>query len=242
MRMGSSCTGSPRSKMFDFSGPKVYYCAEPRDYCPIVQPRYEAFRRLLDPKEFASHYSRFEPLRVPHTTHRSLTCPLPPRHRIERAVAVVSNNNTRWSGTRLRNAFVTHALTDLYGSSRWSSYRSSWLGRRGFPSNYKGALLAGSKLQCMVNYKVGLCLENTYEPGYFSEKFVDTVRAGCIPVYRAHPSVSESILRGARWVDPQEFGDSVKKNVGIRIGTRCWRVSVGKLPLVVFGAGSCNAL
>jgi len=29
---------------------------------------------------------------------------------------------------------------------------------------------------------------------------------GCVPVYRAHPTVRESYLEGARWSDPAEYG------------------------------------
>jgi hypothetical protein len=38
-------------------------------------------------------------------------------------------------------------------------------------------------------YKVAICLENCVEPYYFTEKFINAVRAACIPVYHAHATV-----------------------------------------------------
>lgn len=43
------------------------------------------------------------------------------------------------------------------------------------------------------------------EPGYFTEKLVEAVVAGCVPVYRASADIRETVLQGAVWFDP---GDS----------------------------------
>ena len=60
----------------------------------------------------------------------------------------------------------------------------------------------------MALYKVAVCLENMCEPYYFTEKFVEAVLAGCIPVYRASPESRESVLKKARWVDPADHGNN----------------------------------
>ena len=39
-----------------------------------------------------------------------------------------------------------------------------------------------------------------------AQKFVDAVRAGCIPIYHAHPTVTHGILKDAAWVDPADYG------------------------------------
>ena len=70
----------------------------------------------------------------------------------------------------------------------------------------------------MSRYKVAVCLENSCELNYFTEKFVDAVQAGCIPVYRAHPSVASGILQGAKWVDPAHFGFSVSRTLDFALG------------------------
>jgi hypothetical protein len=43
------------------------------------------------------------------------------------------------------------------------------------------------------------------------EKFVNAVRAGCVPIYRAHPTVRQSVLRGASWIDPADYGFDVER-------------------------------
>ena len=42
------------------------------------------------------------------------------------------------------------------------------------------------------------------EPEYFTEKFVEAVQAGCIPVYRASPDIRDSVLKAAVWFDPAD--------------------------------------
>jgi hypothetical protein len=45
--------------------------------------------------------------------------------------------------------------------------------------------LAGDKLEVYANYKVALVIENS--PEYMSEKLLDALFAGCIPVYVGPP-------------------------------------------------------
>ncbi len=65
----------------------------------------------------------------------------------------------------------------------------------------------------LSNYKVAVCLENCVEANYFTEKFVNATRAGCIPVYHAHPTVKERFLADARWVDPVDFDFSPRRTI-----------------------------
>jgi hypothetical protein len=58
-----------------------------------------------------------------------------------------------------------------------------------------------------------VCLENCVEPDYFTEKFVNAVRAGCIPVYHAHPTLRGRLLRNAKWVDPDDFRFSARRTI-----------------------------
>jgi hypothetical protein len=58
-----------------------------------------------------------------------------------------------------------------------------------------------------------VCLENSAEPHYFTEKFVNAARAGCIPVYHAHPTVRNEFLCDAKWVDPADFGFSPRRTI-----------------------------
>ena len=58
-----------------------------------------------------------------------------------------------------------------------------------------------------------MCLENCTESYYFTEKFVNAVRAGRIPVYHAHATLKTSVLSSAKWVDPADFAFSPRRTI-----------------------------
>jgi len=130
--------------------------------------------------------------------------------RRERAIAIVSNHGGSplrcHRDIRYRNRLITVPEVDLYGRSSWRNYRRHWYSLAKTPANYRGELPGDwsgiEKRRLMAEYKVCVCLENMNEPGYFTEKFVEAVVAGCIPVYRATPELRETVLSGASWFDP----------------------------------------
>jgi len=110
----------------------------------------------------------------------------------------------------LRVHFCTQPNVDLYGRhSGWVRCRKRFWSPPALPANYVNELTGdwsqGAKGEMLSRYKVAVCLENSYEPNYFTEKFVDAVKAGCIPVYHAHETVRHTFLRDAKWVDPEQF-------------------------------------
>jgi hypothetical protein len=163
--------------------------------------------------------------RVPHPTFRGqLTTPRVPTSN-RAAIACVSNFGGRgWFLKRrfsLRNRFILSPLVELYGSPlSWKQFRhfpAIW--RSGPPANYQGRPSVSEEffddpyIEFLSAFKVAVCLENSEEPHYFTEKFVSAVRAGCIPVYHAHPSVKKRFLTGAKWVDPADFGFSPQPTI-----------------------------
>lgn len=56
------------------------------------------------------------------------------------------------------------------------------------------------KRATLAAYRFALCIENTAWPGYFTEKIVDAMAAGCVPLYQGAPDL-------ARWIPPQAFVD-----------------------------------
>jgi hypothetical protein len=112
-------------------------------------------------------------------------------------------------------------LVELYGRPKnWAKFRHFplvWIQRP--PVNFQGKSSPGKDdkdeehARFLSSYKVSVCLENCAEPGYFTEKFVNAARAGCIPVYHAHASVKRDFLQGAKWVDPADFGFSPMKTI-----------------------------
>lgn len=63
----------------------------------------------------------------------------------------------------------------------------------------EGAIACDNKLAVLQYYKFNLCFENGIYPGYMTEKLVDALVGGCIPVYRGgyHPHIpTHAIVNG----------------------------------------------
>lgn len=208
----------PDDSFLRFKGPKALYWQESRANMAFDRS-YDLRKciRLLESKQFLSHWN-FEPeYRVPHITHWDRLIMNKNHDRINKAVSVVSNcgplikrllkNN--WA-INLRTKFAVHPDVDLFGKKEaWNKFRKNFFSLPKCPANYMGEIPgswgAGAKLEVISKYKVMVCMENTQEPNYFTEKFVDAVRSGCIPIYHAHKTVRNGVLRGAKWVDPSDF-------------------------------------
>jgi hypothetical protein len=209
------CDWAPDPALLTFPRRKAWYCCEPQ--CPfraLGGGEWPSMLSRMAPGEFLFHNHSDPRWRVPHVTHFENLKVNWRTDRKRQAVAVVSNHGgSPWRRHRdvgYRNRFVTHPRVDLYGRKGWMQYRASRVGRQAPPTNYKGELPGdwpdAAKRELMSDHQVAICLENMTEPYYFTEKFVEAVCAGCVPVYRAHPTVVQTVLRGATWVDPADHG------------------------------------
>lgn len=216
----------PSEELLAFDGPKLWFTIEPSWHHHFHS--HPVGRRLMRELEISERAFYGHPLvsnRVPHPTFRvELTTPRVPASN-RAAIACVSNFGGRgWFLKRrfsLRNRFILSPLVELYGNPlSWKRFRhfpAIW--RSGPPANYRGRPSVGeeffdeSYIEFLSAFKVAVCLENSVEPHYFTEKFVNAVRAGCIPVYHAHPSVLKRFLAGAKWVDPADFGFSPRRTI-----------------------------
>ncbi len=227
------CQWEPTDDLLTFSGPSAWYSCEPRTNPRIgvlSHPTHRRFAELLRPEQMLHHAHPDARYRVPHVTHDSSRTASHGGPREPKAVAVVSNFggpiHNRGPGILLRNAFITAPGVALFGRrDKWRWYRPTRLSWWSTPPSYAGEVdeyLAkhslseeglSSKIALLTRFDVAICLENTVEPWYFSEKFVDAVRAGCIPVYQAHATVRDGVLRGAVWVDPSDFDLDVSRTL-----------------------------
>jgi hypothetical protein len=206
----------PAWELIHFKKPKVWYCCEPRDSWKYGEEKWKAVTSTLLEDEKLNHWHPIPACRVPHITHVGPIQANTTGQRKEAACTIVSNsgrkqNSVASDAMRLRTAFCTFKGVDLYGrADEWRHCKSHFWSSPGLPANYKGELAGAdwveAKIRLMSGYKVAVCLENSHEPHYFTDKFLAAVRAGCIPVYQAHDTVRQSILNGAKWVDPANFG------------------------------------
>lgn len=205
---------APDAELFTFPGRRAWYCCEPEcQFRSMENGAWLTARARLGVHEFLWHGHPDRKYRVPHQTHFEELRANGNLQRQRRAIAIVSNHggNPLFAHPDLlyRNRLITGPQVDLFGRQGWRKYRRAWYSWPRCPGNYKGELPGDwhgmQKRQLMSTYKVCVCLENMNEPGYFTEKFVEAVLAGCIPVYRASADIRDSVLQGACWFDP---GDS----------------------------------
>jgi hypothetical protein len=77
----------------------------------------------------------------------------------------------------------------------WSEQWPSWKG------------MVPDKFEVYPRFRFGLCYENMRdEPGYITEKIIDCLAAGTVPVYWGCPEIAEQVPEGA-YVDKRQFDD-----------------------------------
>jgi hypothetical protein len=208
------CHWAPSDEIFTFPRRKAWYCCEPScQFRQLGGGTWPGLRDRLASHEFLWHNHPDPRFQVPHVTHHGPLSINLQSERIPRAIAIVSNYGgapwRRHPELAFRARLVTHPSIDLYGRSGWQYYRKHWYSRAAPPANYRGTIPGdwneGLKRELMARYKVAVCLENMIEPHYFSEKFVEAVCAGCVPVYCADAILRETVLKGAAWVDPLDY-------------------------------------
>ena len=216
----------PSDELLKFDGPKLWFTTEPSWHHHFhSHPVGKRLVRELDASERAFYAHPDATHRIPHPTYSgSLSRPRVPSVR-HAAVATVNNFGGRlWflkSHFRNRNRMILDRRVELFGKpDAWATFRhfpKLWIQRP--PDNYAGKaspsddVYSDKNIRFLSGYKVAVCLENCTEAYYFTEKFVDAVRAGCIPVYHAHATVKNRFLSGARWIDPAEFGFSSRRTI-----------------------------
>lgn len=203
------------SELLNFQGPKAWYSEEPLSLSHARTPLARKLRRELSKSEWLHHTNPNREYAVPSPTHCGELTMVRPESRQNSAVAVVSNFGGRlwwlFRGPRLRNRFILHKDVNLYGDQNsWRRFQRWPWSKPVCPGNFKGSVNASlwdeSQVRFLSRYKVAICLENSVDqPHYFTEKFVNAARAGCIPVFFAHPTIRSSMLDGAMWVDPADF-------------------------------------
>ena len=85
---------------------------------------------------------------------------------------------------------------------KWRSLLSDSLNE-----SYRGK--CENKLQTIKNYKFTLCLENLVYPGYVTEKIIDCLVAGTVPLYLGAPDI-ENFVAGAAFIDLRDYASPKK--------------------------------
>jgi hypothetical protein len=124
----------------------------------------------------------------------------PPRPKTEPAEAVFfsSNLQERSGRTEYVRELMRYLKVDCYGHAFQNRRLREDRGRE-------------SKIETVGRYRFDLAFENSISKDYLSEKFFDSLAAGCVPVYRGAPNVEEfapgdhCFINAADFSGPQEL-------------------------------------
>ncbi len=108
-----------------------------------------------------------------------------PRYR--KACFIITLHPQEHYQIRLRVARKWIDQVDVFGGA-WPKDLPSWRG------------LCGDKIAVASRYRYALVMENQRQPGYITEKLLDAVAAGCVPIYWGAPDISG--LPGAEAIIP----------------------------------------
>lgn len=106
------------------------------------------------------------------------------------------------------------AISHFGRAGRLDLYGSGWGNLNNLPSHWQIELAAtvpslnpapcADKLATMANYKFALCFENLEFPGYVTEKVIDCLLAGVVPIYRGAPDIRDFIPENC-FIDGRKF-------------------------------------
>ena len=94
--------------------------------------------------------------------------------------------------------FMKKGLLDLYGKG-WDILRNlppKWQKKLPPIFNANPPQACDSKLETIRHYRYDLCIENAKFPGYVTEKIIDCLVTGVIPLYMGAPDVEQYIPAG----------------------------------------------
>ncbi len=132
--------------------------------------------------------------------------------RKQKAVLIATLNPRDHYQIRLRAVSEWKQFVDVYG--------------RGWPSdmpNYRGVCM--SKMDVFRRYKFALVLENQRQPGYVTEKFLDCLLAGIVPIYWGDPTL-ESRLPATMLYPISDENDTIEPIIRDREGYRQRRAAI----------------
>ncbi|HVZ20934.1 MAG TPA: hypothetical protein VG871_07725 [Vicinamibacterales bacterium] len=212
--------GAITDEFLNYRGPRAWYISEPLTHNMFRSATFRRARRNLGEHEFLHHSNPNPKYRYPAVTHYVTLAPAADRTRVGEIVATVNDFGGRiwWlrPHLRFRTRFLLNPNVTLFGSApSWSRFRRWPWSRPHPPDNYRGETSAPNcwtpaYVDYLAQYRANLCFENAILPYWFTEKFVNAARAGCVPVYHAHPVNAATFLRGATWIDPADHGFDIE--------------------------------
>lgn len=147
---------------------------------------------LVNGKKFKKFYYPFLEPRFsnPLPFHEKKLCTMVVRHWTKERIDIVN-----FFEKKPDNEF------EYYGSN-YAMFRNNKMYKGVIPGLYNSA----QKKQMLNNYKFSFCFENSFIPGYITEKILVCLSSGCVPIYLGAPNILDYIPKGC-FIDFRDFND-----------------------------------
>lgn len=166
--------------------PAVLFCLESPLYAPVFYDHLDEiskkfpFSILFGDEEHPVYFPSFDLNEIPE----------PKKERIRKYVMVVSNKHysdliTIYGNSKSFQLALHGQRHDLRYSTifRMSLNGSLDLFGKGWPKGFAKEIDAGDKISVMSDYLISPCIENITMNGYVTEKLIDCLVAGVLPLY-----------------------------------------------------------
>lgn len=142
------------------------------------------------------------------------------RHLLRRSISSTYAHTRGWQlhdeRLGLICALASHDMVDVWGKGwdRLSNLPPRWRAQLGrYRSAFRGP--CDEKLSLLRQYEFAIAYENTRVPGYVTEKVIDAMVSGCVPVYRGAPDITEHVPSGAilevgNRTPPERVADTIR--------------------------------
>lgn len=197
---------------------KTYWWkTEPKWHSMYRNKAAKHIQKILPAENILSYNELSIEQRIPHQTHIRKDLQVIKNNREKKVGAVVSNfGDAMWllrPSFLLRNFLITRKGVSLYGRfDSWNRYPHRLLPKKFQkpPDNYCGEIGGWvyddiSTIERFARFHALICLENSFEPFYFTEKLVFAVAAGCLPIYLPHPTVAQEYLNDCFFINPIKY-------------------------------------
>lgn len=142
------------------------------------------------------------------------------RHMLRRSVSPTFAQTRDWQvhdeRLGLICALAAHDMVDIWGKGwdQLSNLPARWRAQLGgFRPAFRGP--CDDKHSLLRQYGFAIAYENTRVPGYVTEKVIDAMISGCVPVYRGAPDIaahipSQAILEVGNRTPPERVADTIR--------------------------------
>lgn len=130
---------------------------------------------------------------------------------------IVTRSPQRFSSVYASNQLHDQRLAAISHFGRGGKldlYGCGWGSLKNLPSRWQNELSATvfslnpapctDKLATIAGYKFALCFENIEFPGYVTEKMIDCLAAGVVPIYRGAPDIQDFVPADC-FIDARKF-------------------------------------